>query len=547
MDKSESRGPRPNTPGPPWGCGWRARLWVEWNSPRAGAASRNVELRPPLGLEGGGSCGRCLILCGKSLSPSFPGPGEAWSSAGTVRRASLLPGGPCLPVAAPLQITWLTWSRSSTSEGRPEARLSTPCSQPPCPSGEVPTHPGSHGHSGSVFFCPASGLLFMGPRARLGVPGREPSAGPGSPLLSGRWAAGRARPWSAWSPPQLAVMASQPPCSSFPADSTEAPKPKSSPEQPPGQGRPRAVTQVRVLGPEDDLASMLLQVRPPLPRSLLPPGIHSQGFPGHVCSRPLLMVTGAAEQWCALSIFTLTRPYAHVCAFPGPVAMGLVPVLGPHPTPLRRVCWGPGTPVPTAGSLCGVGVWAERRALGKAPPGSRVVLMAASLQIFPLSPSPRWQSSSARPVALALQQALGRELARVRQGSPEVPGVAVRLLQALATLLNSPHGGALVMVMHQNHFLACPLMRQLCQYQVGPGTALRLAPRVPAPGLCLAWPRPPSRPPGSGLLWPGLLGPRLTGCPDAVPWPQLLPLSEETQLLLRIWGYIPCSCDRSFP
>ncbi|MBW04619.1 Integrator complex subunit 1, partial [Eschrichtius robustus] len=127
-------------------------------------------------------------------------------------------------------------------------------------------------------------------------------------------------------------------------DSTEAPKPKSSPEQPPGQGRTRAVTQVQVLGPEDDLAGMLLQ-------------------------------------------------------------------------------------------------------------------------IFPLSPSPRWQSSSARPVALALQQALGRELARVRQGSPEVPGVAVRLLQALATLLNSPHGGALVMVMHQNHFLACPLMRQLCQYQ----------------------------------------------------------------------------------
>ncbi|XP_057603817.1 integrator complex subunit 1 isoform X2 [Hippopotamus amphibius kiboko] len=127
-------------------------------------------------------------------------------------------------------------------------------------------------------------------------------------------------------------------------DSAEAPKPKSSPEQPSSQGRSRAVTQVRVLGPEDDLAAMLLQV-------------------------------------------------------------------------------------------------------------------------FPLSPGPRWQSSSARPVALALQQALGRELARVRQGSPEVPGVAVRLLQALATLLNSPHGGALVVAMHRNHFLACPLMRQLCQYQ----------------------------------------------------------------------------------
>ncbi|XP_054549530.1 integrator complex subunit 1 isoform X1 [Talpa occidentalis] len=127
-------------------------------------------------------------------------------------------------------------------------------------------------------------------------------------------------------------------------DSTETPKPKSSPEQPAGQGRIRAVTQVRVLGPEDDLASMFLQV-------------------------------------------------------------------------------------------------------------------------FPLSPGPRWQSSSARPVALALQQALGQELAKARQGNPEVQGVAVRLLQAIASLLNSTHGGALVMAMQRNHFLACPLMRLLCQYQ----------------------------------------------------------------------------------
>ncbi|XP_044792301.1 integrator complex subunit 1 isoform X2 [Bubalus bubalis] len=127
-------------------------------------------------------------------------------------------------------------------------------------------------------------------------------------------------------------------------DSAEAPKPKSSPEQPPGQGGTWAVTRVRVLGPEDDLAGLLLQ-------------------------------------------------------------------------------------------------------------------------IFPLSPGPRWKSSHARPAALALQQALGRELARVRQGSPEVPGVAVRLLQALAALLSSPHGGALALAMHRSHVLACPLMRQLCQYQ----------------------------------------------------------------------------------
>ncbi|KAM5301255.1 integrator complex subunit 1 isoform 2-T2 [Glossophaga mutica] len=127
-------------------------------------------------------------------------------------------------------------------------------------------------------------------------------------------------------------------------DSVEAPRPRSSPEPPPGQGRVRAGTQVRVLGPEDDLASVFLQV-------------------------------------------------------------------------------------------------------------------------FPPSPGPRWQLSSARPAALALQQALGQELARVRQGAPEVPGVAVRLLQAVAPLLSSPRGGALVASMQRSHFLACPLLRLLCQYQ----------------------------------------------------------------------------------
>ncbi|XP_036913853.1 integrator complex subunit 1 isoform X2 [Sturnira hondurensis] len=127
-------------------------------------------------------------------------------------------------------------------------------------------------------------------------------------------------------------------------DSVEAPRPRSSPDPPPGQGRVRAGTQVRVLGPEDDLAGVFLQV-------------------------------------------------------------------------------------------------------------------------FPLSPGPRWQVSSARPAALALQQALGQELARVRQGTPEVPGVAVRLLQAVAPLLSSPRGGALVASMQRSHFLACPLLRLLCQYQ----------------------------------------------------------------------------------
>ncbi|XP_032848233.2 integrator complex subunit 1 isoform X1 [Tyto alba] len=87
------------------------------------------------------------------------------------------------------------------------------------------------------------------------------------------------------------------------------------------------------------------------------------------------------------------------------------------------------------------------------------------LQLFPLNPDPRWQNSNLRPLALALQQALGQELARIRQGNTQVTGITVRLLQAVAALMNSPHSGALVMAMHRNHFISCPLMRQLYQYQ----------------------------------------------------------------------------------
>ncbi|NXM11999.1 INT1 protein, partial [Ploceus nigricollis] len=111
------------------------------------------------------------------------------------------------------------------------------------------------------------------------------------------------------------------------------------------------------------------------------------------------------------------------------------------------------------------------------------------LQLFPLTPDPRWQNSSLRPLALALQQSLGQELARIRQGAaPEsgvtasgvtasgvtasgvtasgvtASGIAARLLQAVAALLNSAHSGALVMAMHRHHFISCPLMRQLYQY-----------------------------------------------------------------------------------
>ncbi|XP_064415075.1 integrator complex subunit 1 isoform X2 [Latimeria chalumnae] len=87
------------------------------------------------------------------------------------------------------------------------------------------------------------------------------------------------------------------------------------------------------------------------------------------------------------------------------------------------------------------------------------------LQLFPLNPDPRWQSTNPRQISLALQRALGQELARIRQGNTQVTGIAVRLIQAVAALLSSPHGGALTMAMHQNHGVSCPLLRQLHQYQ----------------------------------------------------------------------------------
>ncbi|RXN02130.1 Integrator complex subunit 1 [Acipenser ruthenus] len=87
------------------------------------------------------------------------------------------------------------------------------------------------------------------------------------------------------------------------------------------------------------------------------------------------------------------------------------------------------------------------------------------LQLFPLNADPRWQSANPRQVCLSLQQALAQELARIRQGNALVTGIAVRLLQAIVALLNSPHSGALIMAMERNHVMSCPLMRQLYQYQ----------------------------------------------------------------------------------
>lgn len=133
---------------------------------------------------------------------------------------------------------------------------------------------------------------------RLGAPRRGPSVpswvvGPQArPVLVGVFSA------------KLLKAFSRHHCS-LPADSTEVPKPKSSPEPPPGQGRTRAVTQVRALGPEDDLAGMLLQVvdvPPPSSPSARPGGFTLEPtawFSGHAGAHPFVVAL-AAEHPCSV-------------------------------------------------------------------------------------------------------------------------------------------------------------------------------------------------------------------------------------------------------
>ncbi|XP_055507319.1 integrator complex subunit 1 isoform X2 [Leucoraja erinacea] len=87
------------------------------------------------------------------------------------------------------------------------------------------------------------------------------------------------------------------------------------------------------------------------------------------------------------------------------------------------------------------------------------------LQLFPMNPDPRWKNTSSRSVSLMLQHTLAQEVRHARLGKAEDTGIAVRLLQAISTLLNSPHGRAFVLSMQRNYVISCPLMRQLYQYQ----------------------------------------------------------------------------------
>lgn len=91
---------------------------------------------------------------------------------------------PCLTPAAVLQITWLTWSRSSTSEEPPEARRSIPCSQPLCPPGEVPARQ-RPAHSTWPVGPPSPAERVTPADAHAAVPKPRAAYGPAVPLGGG--------------------------------------------------------------------------------------------------------------------------------------------------------------------------------------------------------------------------------------------------------------------------------------------------------------------------------------------------------------------------
>lgn len=122
---------------------------------------------------------------GRAGYPALPAP------AGGPSRRLLKPGDaqPPRPGAdrCPPQTTWRTWSRFSTSAARPEARLSTRCSRPPCLPGEVLAQPVPRPSRDGCRW-PASELLPRGPAPPAGRclgPGGWRAPGPGWPYRCG--------------------------------------------------------------------------------------------------------------------------------------------------------------------------------------------------------------------------------------------------------------------------------------------------------------------------------------------------------------------------
>ncbi|XP_068885704.1 integrator complex subunit 1 isoform X2 [Aphelocoma coerulescens] len=236
-------------------------------------------------------------------------------------------------------------------------------------------------------------------------------------------------------------------------DSAETARSKSSPENSQSQSRIRALSQVRVLGPEDDLAGIFLQLFPltPDPRwqnsSLRPLALALQQALGQELAhirQGAAPASGITTSGMAASGMAASGMAASGMAASGMAASGI-----------------------TASGMAASGITASGMAAsGMAASGMATSgITASGITASGMAASGMTTSGiTASGITASGITASGITASGITASGITASGMAARLLQAVAALLNSAHSGALVMAMHRHHFISCPLMRQLYQY-----------------------------------------------------------------------------------
>ncbi|XP_031981780.1 integrator complex subunit 1 isoform X2 [Corvus moneduloides] len=246
-------------------------------------------------------------------------------------------------------------------------------------------------------------------------------------------------------------------------DSAETARSKSSPENSQSQSRIRALSQVRVLGPEDDLAGIFLQLFPltPDPRwqnsSLRPLALALQQALGQELAhirQGAPPASGMAASGIAASGITASGMAASGMAASGMAASGMAAsgITASGITASGMAASGMAASGITASGITASGITASGMAAsGITASGITASGMAAS-------------GITVSGITASGMAASGITASGITASGITASGMAARLLQAVAALLNSAHSGALVMAMHRHHFISCPLMRQLYQY-----------------------------------------------------------------------------------
>ncbi|XP_048176838.1 integrator complex subunit 1 isoform X2 [Corvus hawaiiensis] len=296
-------------------------------------------------------------------------------------------------------------------------------------------------------------------------------------------------------------------------DSAETARSKSSPENSQSQSRIRALSQVRVLGPEDDLAGIFLQLFPltPDPRwqnsSLRPlalalqqalgqelahirqgaapaSGMAASGITASGMAASGITVSGMAASRMAASGITANGMAASGITVSGMAASGMaasgMAVSGMAASGITAsgiTASGMAASGITASGMAASGITASGiTASGMAANGITASgITASGIAASGMAASGITASGmaangiaasgmAASGITASGITASGMAASGITASGIAVSGMAARLLQAVAALLNSAHSGALVMAMHRHHFISCPLMRQLYQY-----------------------------------------------------------------------------------